>query len=177
MSDSVLVVIDMQEKLLPLVKDWETVLRNVEKLVKVAKILGMEVLATEQYPKGLGRTVPELVELLPVLIEKTTFSCFLNSDFVRRIRDLAPQTLILTGIETHVCVIQTALDAFDYVREVVVPADATGSRNELDKEIALQRMRAKGVDVVTTEMLIFDLVRDASRPEFREILKIIKGEA
>jgi len=170
-----LVVIDMQEKLLPLIRGWREVLTNVIKLVKTAKVLEIPIVATEQYPKGLGRTVPELVELLGVRpLEKTTFSCFGAKGFEEKLRELRADALIVTGIEAHICVTQTVLDALDRGFKVYVPADATGSRRELDWLIALDRMRAHGADVATTEMVMFELIHDAARPEFKEILKLVK---
>ena len=151
-------------------------LDNIAKLVRVSEVFNIPVVVTEQYPKGLGRTVRELESILKVKpIEKTSFSCFGAPEFEKELEKLGAQSLILTGIETHICVVQTALDALKRGYEVIVPADATGSRKELDWRIALDRMLAKGVDVVTTEMLLFDLIGDAARPEFKEILKLVKG--
>ncbi len=173
----VLIVVDVQEKLLPLVHGWRSVLVNIVKLVKAAKILRIPIVATEQYPKGLGRMVKELSELLEAQpLEKTTFSCFGAPGFEEEIRRLSARELIIAGIEAHVCILQTALDALRRGYRVVVPADAVGSRRELDWRIALERMRAWGVDVVTAEMLIFELLRDAARPEFKDILKLVKED-
>lgn len=172
---AVLVIIDAQEKLFPLVVGRERVLENILKLVKFARIVGIPILLTEQYPVGLGPTVRELREELPDVrpIEKTTFSCFGSPEFREQLGKVGAKTLILTGIETHVCVSQTALDALDEFRVCVV-ADAVSSRTEENWRISLERMRDGGAIVLSAEMLMFEVLRDAKTREFKEALKFLK---
>ncbi len=176
-EDSVLVIIDIQEKLFNVILAKEQVLKNIIKLVKVAKILKIPIILTEQNPQGLGRTIPELTQVLGSdykPIEKTSFSCFGSREFRKRLEELARKTLLITGIESHICVYQTAVDAISHGYKPVVIYDATGSRLETDYRITLYRLISKGIDVATTDMVIFELVRDASHPVFKDILKIVK---
>ncbi len=176
-DDSILVIVDIQEKLFNVVLNRERMLKNAIKLIRVSKILNIPIVVTEQYPKGMGKTIPEIVKELGSdyrPIEKTSFSCFGNDEFARRIESINRKTLLLTGIELHICVYQTAIDALRLGYNPVVVYDATSSRLEEDYRICLHRLLKKGVDIVTTDMLIFELLRDSARPEFKEILKIVK---
>ncbi len=176
-DDSILVIIDVQEKLFNVVLNREIMLKNILKLVKVCKILNIPIVITEQYPKGMGKTVRELVEELGQYyrpIEKTTFSCFRTETFVKELERIGRKTLLLVGIELHICVYQTAIDALERGYHPVVIYDATSSRLEKDYEICLNRLIMKNVDVATTDMIIFELLKDASDPRFKEILKIVK---
>lgn len=176
-ENSVLVIVDVQEKLFSVVNEQERLLKNIIKLVRVCKILNIPIIITEQYPKGIGRTVQQIVqELGPDYkpIEKTSFSCFGAQEFERRLIELGRRTLLLTGIELHICVYQTAVEALQRGYRPIVIYDATSSRLKLDYELCLHRLLAKGVDVATTDMIIFELVRDASHPKFKEVLSIVK---
>jgi len=176
-DDAVLVIVDIQEKLFNVVLEKDRLLKNVLKLVKTCKMLDVPIIITEQYPKGMGKTVPELVNELGDQyrpIEKTSFSCFGCREFEEKLRSIGRRTLLLTGIELHICVYQTAIDALSRGYRPVVIYDATSSRLKLDYEICLHRLLRNGVDVSTTDMTIFELVRDASHPKFRDILKIVK---
>ncbi len=169
-----LVVIDFQERLAPHIDGIEEVLKNTRKLVRAMKVLNVPVLATEQVK--LGRTVAEVAEFLErEAIQKTTFSCFKNREFKQKLEELSPRKVILAGIETHICVLQTALDLIDAGYDVYVAADCTGSRRALDREIALMRMRDEGVKLATGEGLIYEILKSAEHPAFRDVLKIIKG--
>lgn len=175
--NSVLCVVDIQERLMPAMYNQTTILRGSAALVQAAKLLDVPVLVTEQYPRGLGHTVPEMqavIEGLPVF-EKTTFSCFGSMEFDLALKNTARNTLVLCGIESHVCVLQTALDAFNAVDRVVVVADAVGSRAEANHELALKRLRHAGVEVVSVEMTLMEWLRDAKHPKFKEVQALIKG--
>ncbi|MBN2468317.1 MAG: hydrolase [Deltaproteobacteria bacterium] len=172
-DDSLLVVIDMQEKLVPVVADKEMIVENVIKLVRFCRIIDLPVMVTEQ--EKLGDTLPEiraaLVNTHP--ITKTAFSCFGSPAFREGIRQLRRNTLIIAGIEAHVCVAQTALQALpDYTVHVV--SDAVSSRVADNRKVALQRMRQCGVTITSTEMVIFELLEKAGTPLFKEALPLVK---
>jgi nicotinamidase-related amidase len=171
-----LVVIDVQEKLYAHVAEKEKLAENISKLIRFAHIIKMPIILTEQYPKGLGPTIPQIRELVPNLqpIEKLEFSCFGSQKFRETFKATQVRTLILSGIEAHICVAQTAVEGVDNGFKVVVVEDATSSRNPEDKAIAVQRMTQSGVTVVSTEMLIYELLKKAGTPEFRETLKLVK---
>jgi nicotinamidase-related amidase len=174
---SVLAIIDVQEKLFPLIYEKEKALENIRKLIQFAKILGMPIILTEQYPKGLGRTISEIKEILydAKLIEKVEFSCFGSEKFRDALRDLGVKNLIIAGIETHICIAQTAIEGVSNGYRVCVVSDATSSRRLEDKNIAIERMKQNNVIVASTEMLIYELLRAAGTREFQETLKLIKA--
>lgn len=172
-EDAVLIVVDMQERLLPAVADSERVLAGIVKLLRFADIVGLPVLCTEQ--AKLGETVDEIRVALPNVprIQKVAFSCFGCGEFVQTLQRLARGTLVLTGIEAHICVLQTALDALpDYAVHVV--ADAVSSRALHNRELALQRMLHAGVTVTSTEMVMYEVLRQAGTDEFRAVLQLVK---
>lgn len=168
--DSALLVVDMQERLLPHIHDWQRLLENVQWLVRVAQKMGLPVMASEQYPKGIGKTHADIATLLPPgsIGEKTHFSCVAA-------RCLTPlpgherRQVVVCGIESHVCVLQTVLELRQHGKEVYVVADAVGSRSPADKELALERMRMHGVAIVSREMAAFEWLHEAATPLFREI--------
>ena len=173
-EDAALLVIDVQERLLPVIAEGQGVVDNIVKLVRFSRIVGLPVILTEQLK--LGETVEEIRAELPDLqpITKVEFSCLACEDFVEALSHLGRKTLILTGIEAHICVAQTALEALpDY--EVHAVSDAMSSRSTHNREVALQRMRLAGVTVTSTEMLIFELLRRAATEEFRAALELVKG--
>ncbi len=175
--DSVaLVVIDYQEKLLPKIHDAEAVTGQAVKLIRFAKELGIPILWTEQYPKGLGRTVPEVAgelrEKAPV--EKTAFGCLGDSAFLNALEATGRRQLLMTGIEAHICVMQTALSALNQGYEVYIPRDAVGSRLPAERDAGLHRLEAAGADLVTTEMAMFEILREAGTPEFKKVLPLLK---
>ena len=172
-KDCALVIIDVQQKLVPVIAEAGRVIENIVKLIKFSKILGFPVVLTEQ--QNLGETVTEIQGEIPDIqpISKITFSCFGAEEFGEHIRRLNRNTLIITGLEAHICVAQTALHAIsDYTVHVV--SDATSSRSTYDWEIALNRMRHNGITITSTEMLIYELLARAGTPEFREALRLIK---
>lgn len=167
---SSLLVVDIQERLLPHMHDWQRLLDNAIWLVKVAQRLQIPVLASEQYPKGIGRTHPDLAALIPsaAIAEKLHFSCAA----ARCLDGLAGserRQVVITGIESHVCVLQTALELRWQGKEVFVVADAVASREPANRELALARMRAHGVEIVAREMVAFEWLGRAGTDEFRGI--------
>ena len=174
-----LIVVDMQEKLLPAIWEKERMARNVQLLTRMAGILKIPALVTVQYAKGLGNTAPEIRSLLPDSppIDKLTFSCFGSEVFRSLLKRLPGQrtTVLLCGMETHICVMQTALGALREGYLVHVAADAVSSRTELNWRIGLDRMRAAGAILSSAEMMIYELLGSSSTPAFRELLPYLKG--
>src|ERR1700747_809365 len=174
-----LIVVDMQEKLLPPIWEKERLVRNVQLLIRLAAILKIPALVTTQYAKGLGKTVPESASRSPVSppIHKLMFSCFGSDVFCSLLKRLPGQrtTVLLCGMETHICVMQTALGALRDGYLVHVAADAVSSRTELNWRIGLDRMRAAGAILSSTEMMIYELLRSSGAPAFRELLPYLKG--
>lgn len=169
------VLIDIQEKFLPVIHNIETVIANANKLVSSASILKIPLVVTEQYPKGLGRTVDEIdLDEGQKIIEKISFDCFGCHDFTRKIEGLGVRSLVLFGIEAHVCVLKTALGAVSSGYEVHVVADAVSSRTAENRVLALERLRQSGVFIVSTEMILFQLIDRAGTGEFKAISKLIK---
>lgn len=174
---SVLVMVDAQERLLAAMADQETVVQRLGVLLKAAKETGVPVIASEQYPRGLGHTIPALTELLPegaTVAEKTVFGCLEEPAFTEPFRALDRKQVILTGVEAHVCVLQTAAQLIEAGHEVYVVADAVSSRVPLSAERALTRMAGWGANIVTTEMVAFEWVRRAGTPSFKVISGLVK---
>jgi len=173
---TVLVVVDVQEKLLPYVADKENVTKNLQMLIKFAHIMDIPIVLTEHYPKGLGRTVPEIKEVLKEYkpIEKVIFSCFGSDEFKTRLKELGAKTLMLTGIESHICVEQTALDAMNSGYEVHVISDAIASRTPRNLEIGIEKMRQFGAVISSTEMAMYEIMERADTKEFKEVLSLVK---
>lgn len=169
---SLLLVIDLQEKMVPALADGATVVAHVAWLVGVAQKVGVPVAALEQYPKGLGPLVPALNKLLPAdaIAAKTHFSC-VAAKAMERIPGSDRVQFVLCGAEAHVCVMQSALDLAEDGKEVFVVADAVGSRRVYDRDVALVRMRDEGVRIVTREMVAFEWLREAGTPLFRDVNK------
>ena len=166
---STLLVIDVQEKLLPHIDDGANVVAQAGWLVRVATRLGVPVLATEQYPRGIGATHPDLRALLPEPPrEKLHFSCVAAGCLAGDPAFARPQ-LVLCGIETHVCVLQTALELRAAGREVFVVEEAVGSRRASDKALALARMRQHGVQIVSREMAAFEWLHESGTQLFKEV--------
>ena len=172
-DDSLLVIIDMQERLLPVISEKERIIENVGKLVKFSQIIGLPVVLTEQ--QKLGDTVPEIRELLKDIqpISKVEFDCFGSSAFTKHVSKRNKDALIITGVEAHVCVAQTALSGLsDYVVHVV--SDAISSRSLHNREVALHRMGQNRVTITSTEMVIYELLGKAGTDTFREALALVK---
>jgi nicotinamidase-related amidase len=166
-----LVVIDLQEKLLPAIWEKERVLGNVTKLLQLARILGLPVVPTTQYSRGLGPTAPQIAGLLDrEPIDKTSFGCFGDPQIAAELSG----TLLVVGIEAHICVCQTVLGALEAGLPVHVAADATSSRTAANMQIGMERMRAAGAVISSTEMAIYELLRRSDREEFRKMLPYLK---
>lgn len=175
-SDSVLVIIDMQERLVPAMQAPARTLKNAKLLLQSAQACSVPSLLTEQYPKGLGRTVPEIAEhagQTPV-IEKMHFSCMEDKEFKQRFTALNRKQAVLAGMEAHICVVQTAASLVEHGYDVFVVSDATASRTIESETACLTRLNASGVSVVTTEMVIFEWLGKAGTPAFRSLLPLIK---
>ncbi len=168
---SCLLVVDIQERLMPAIHQADQVIAHGAWLIRIAQRMGVPVLASEQYPQGLGPTVSEIRELLPAdaFMTKTHFSCAAERGCMRRIDALGREQIIVIGSEAHVCVLQTALDLRAASKEVYLVADAVSSRSPHDVDLALERMRDEGVRIVSREMVVFEWLRQAGTDGFREI--------
>jgi nicotinamidase-related amidase len=169
-------VIDIQEKLFPAMTGKEGLLLNCTKLLKGLQILGIPMVVTQQYTKGLGETIPEIASLIPGFnfIEKRDFSCCGEPEVVNRLQELECETVILFGIEAHVCVLQTALDLKEAGFSPVIVADAVSSRFPVNLELARERFRQEGMLMTSVESILFELTRTSAAPEFREISRLVK---
>jgi nicotinamidase-related amidase len=174
-----LIVVDIQEKLLPPIFQKEELVRNSKLLIRAAGVLKIPSLVSTQYAKGLGPTVPEIASLLPETeaIDKDRFSCFGSDAFCTLLKRLPGNrnTLLLCGMESHICVGQTALAALREGYLVHVASDAVSSRTEWNWKIGLERMRAASAVISSTEMIIYELMRSSSSPAFKEMLPHLKG--
>jgi nicotinamidase-related amidase len=174
-----LLVIDIQEKLLPPIFQKDQLVRNAKLLIRAAEVLKIPAVMSTQYAKGLGPTVPEIASLLPETdaIDKDRFSCFGSDVFCTLLKRLPGNrnTLLLCGMESHICVMQTALAALREGYIVHIASDAVSSRTEWNWKIGLERMRAAGAVISSTEMMIYELMRSSSSPAFKEMLPHLKG--
>ena len=176
-EDCALAVIDIQEKLLPPIFEKERLVRNAQLLVRLANILSLPVIVSTQYEKGLGKTVDEIASLLreTQTVDKLEFGCFGNGEYCSQVDKLANRTtLLLCGMESHICVTQTALGALNQGLTVHVAADAVSSRTELNWKLGLNRMQAAGAVLSSTEMIIYELLGKSGTPAFKEMLKHLK---
>ena len=175
----VLMVVDIQEKLLPAISNKELLVKNSQLLIRLAGLIGLPVLVSTQYAKGLGGTVPEIAELLPdaQVLDKTEFGCFNNAGLCSAVKALPGNrtTVLICGMETHICVMQTALGAMQQGYIVHVASDAVGSRSEWNYHIGLNRMQDAGAVISSTEMMMYELLRSSSSPTFKELLPYLKG--
>jgi nicotinamidase-related amidase len=173
-----LIVVDIQEKLLPPIFQKEQLVKNSQLLIRLAGILKIPTLMSTQYAKGLGPTVPEIASLLPETpaIDKQMFSCFGSDVFCSMLKRLPGNrnTILLCGMESHICVMQTALGALREGYLVHVACDAVGSRTEWNWKIGLERMRAAGAIISSTEMIIYEALRSSGAPAFKEMLQHLK---
>ncbi len=176
-DECILAVVDIQEKLLPKIHEKDRVIRNSQLLIRLARILFLPVVVTTQYSKGLGATVPEILSLLPNVtpMDKLEFGCFGSGEFCTAVSTLANRnTLLVCGIETHICVMQTVLGALNQGLNVHVAADAVGSRAELNWKLGLDRMREAGAVISSAEMMIYELLGKSGSPGFKEMLQYLK---
>ena len=177
-TDTAIIVIDVQEKLLPHIADNEEMVFNIERILEAANELQIPVFVSEQYPKGLGHTISEfevLLDSFPVY-EKSMFSIRECEPLWEQLQKRDIKNVLLVGIETHVCVFQSAMDLLANGYEVYVCIDAVGSRFEEDYMTAMQRMETSGVTLLTTEMAMFEWCEAAGTPEFKSISKLVQRE-
>jgi len=174
-----LIVVDIQEKLLPPIWEKERLVKNSQLLIRLAGVLKVPTIITTQYAKGLGKTIPEISSLLPEVpsIDKLVFSCFGSDAFCSALKRLpGPRTtVLLCGMEAHICVMQTALAALSEGYIVHVASDAVSSRVEWNWRVGLDRMRAAGAVISSTEMMIYELLRSSGSTAFKELLPHLKG--
>lgn len=176
-EDSVVMIIDVQEKLLNAVFNKASLEKKATTLANTAKILGIPVIVTEQYPKGLGATVETLREVLQEntqYFEKTAFSALENNDVLEALKNSGKKQVVIFGIETHICVSQTTNALIQEGFEVSVIRDACGSRSELEYLAGLDRMKDNGAHVLTTEIALFEWLKGAKHPKFKEVQMLIK---
>ena len=171
-----LIVVDIQERLLPAIHERERVVANAVRLVKGAAIMGLPIFVTEQYRKGIGPTVPEVAAAVPGFapMEKLAFSSCGAEGFVAALEAKGVHDVILCGIEAHVCVAQTCLDLLDRGFRVCIAADAISSRTPENHRIAIERMRDAGAVIASTEMVLFELLGRAGTDEFKQVLPLVK---
>jgi nicotinamidase-related amidase len=175
-DDVTLVVIDLQDSLLPKIQNGEAVVEKSVKLIQFARILELPIIWTEQYPKGLGPTTERVAKELQGLpsLPKTSFSCFMAPEFEEAVSASGRRQLLVFGVEAHICIMQTVLAGLSRGLEMYVPADAVGSRMQTECEAGLARMRAHGAEIVTTEMAMFEILRFSGTPEFKKVLPLFK---
>ncbi|PIO49158.1 MAG: hydrolase [[Chlorobium] sp. 445] len=175
-DDTALIIIDVQGKLATLMHEKERLFQNLTRLIRGAQILEIPIVLTEQYPQGLGETVPEIKALMPDVqpIIKMSFSCCGEEAFLDAIEELDREQLLVAGIESHVCVYQTVADLLDAGYNVEVVADAVSSRTAENYKLGLSRMEDMGAWLTSTEMALFELLRVAGTPTFKEISKLVK---
>ncbi len=175
-DNTILVLIDFQERLFPAMQEKEKLLRNVLKLIEGAKVLEIPIVLTEQYPKGLGPTLPEIKELLPDIepIEKVCFNCCDEGAFGMALESLKRKQVLVAGIETHICVYQTAVALVRTGYEVQVVVDCVSSRDPLNKRVSLFKMGAAGISPTTVETALFELLKVARGDKFKLISNIVK---
>ena len=198
-GSTVLLVVDVQERFRPAISGFDAVVAGCARLVRAFRILGLPILVTEQYPRGLGKTVPEVADALgldrpgqgpvdgrpsgeggspggggPPVFEKTAFSACGAPGILERLPAGRRLTVVVCGIETHVCVNQSVRDLLETGHAVEVCVDAVGSRKESDREVALRKMESSGAVLTTTEMVAFELLGDARHPKFKEVQALFK---
>jgi nicotinamidase-related amidase len=177
---AVIVAIDLQEKLLPAIADRQKVVTNTVLILRLAEVLGIPVVLTTQYRKGLGETVAEVRDAAPGVtpLDKTSFGCFLDDAFLRRLSELGSRDqLVVAGVESHICVAQTVLGALEKSYAVHVLSDAIGSRTEANREVGLRRMERAGALVSSAEMCVYELLGRSDITAFKKMLPHLKGSA
>lgn len=173
-NQSTLVFIDLQERLMPAIEHGDEVLKQCIRIARIAKLLNVPIMATEQSPNSIGHNAPEITQFCQTTITKDHFSAC--QDGLIEAVPKARTRIILAGCETHVCVMQTALDLLSNQFDVAVLVDAVGSRRSLDKHTALQRLGSSGAILMSVEMLAFEWLDSAIHPHFKEVLEIIKEQ-
>lgn len=172
-DDSIILLVDVQEKLIPAVQNHAQLLERCQWVLKLAKKMEVPILASEQYPKGLGPTSDSLRSYINQddLVEKIYFSCMKEPNYLKRLNHHHKNQLIIMGMEAHVCVLQTAMDMQESGFSVYVVADAVSSRNEEDMKYGLKRMKHQGIHLITAEMIFFEWLRHAGMSEFKSLSK------
>jgi nicotinamidase-related amidase len=178
-NEALLVIIDVQERFVPVIDRFDSVLANLDRLVRGMHVLDIPLLVTEQYVKGLGPTVAALQETLRATagyrpIEKSCFSAAGSGEFLAELRRLKKKQILLAGIEAHVCVYQTAVDLLAAGHEVTLLVDAVSSRTAENRELAIRRLASEGAKLASTEMVLFEMLVESGTDEFRAISKIVK---
>ena len=175
---AVLLVIDFQEKLMPAIARHEEILERAVMLIRGMRVLGVPVMLTQQYTKGLGATLPEICEAAGSTdyFEKRDFSCCGAGELMAALEATGRKQVIVIGVEAHVCVLQTCLDLIDAGYQVMLAVDCTGSRKESDKNTGIQRATMEGVSVTTAESLLFELTKSSTHPSFKEISALVKSD-
>jgi len=173
---SLLLIVDFQQAMLKVMDGWEQIARRVNQLTQAADVLGVPIVLTEQYKKGLGGTIPEVLGEIatPLVFEKEHFSACLEKDFLPFVSSFERETIVLAGMETHVCVLQTGLDLIRAGFKVHLAADAVASRGDRNRDIAIDLFRQAGAVITSTEIVIFQWARRANTEEFRKVLPIVK---
>jgi nicotinamidase-related amidase len=168
--------VDFQQRLFPVMNEKETLLKNTKMLVEGLSILGIPFAFSQQYTKGLGETIDDLRKLVPdfTAFEKKDFSCFGAEQYTAFLQQHQSKTIILCGIEAHVCLLQSAIDLKEYGYFPIVVTDCIASRSALSKESALDRLRFENIMTCTSESILFELIRSASAPEFKAISKLVR---
>jgi nicotinamidase-related amidase len=172
-----LLMIDIQEKLLPVIYGKDEIVKNTVRLLKAVEVFEIPMIYTEQYPKGIGNTVPSLLEALPASAtryEKNTFSCCDEDGFSERLKGLGRSLIVVFGIESHICVLSTVMDLLQHGIKVVVAADACGSRNPCNHNLALDEARACGASILPTESIVYQIIGRSGTQEFKTMLPFFK---
>ena len=176
-ENTVAMLIDFQEKLVPAIHENETLIEETRKLIEGLKVLNCPMIFTQQYTKGLGMTVEPLKQAYEdtfTYYDKTTFSCMDNEEIKKTVDSLGKKNVIIAGMESHICVMQTVVDLLNEGYEVYLVSDCIGSRTEFNKQIGLQRMMQEGAKMTSVESILFELAGKAGTPEFKVISKLIK---
>ena len=175
-DETLLLLVDVQEKLIVNIKDNQQLLFNIKKLIDTCNLLNVRIAISEQNPLKLGITLESIIEKNKYpTFEKMEFSCFENKNFVNFINEYNFKNIIVCGIESHICILQTSIDLLKQGLNILIPRDAIGSRNEIDNETAFLRLILSGAVASTTESVICELCKTSSRKEFREVSKILKN--
>lgn len=175
-ENAAMLVVDVQGKLARMMHEKEFFFENIQKMIKGAKILDIPIIWIEQYPKGLGVTIPEVADLLTNLkpVEKITFNACLNENFVQVISSINRKQVIIVGMETHICVYQSTIGLLDLGYDVHIISDAVSSRTIENKKIGLEMMKSAGAHLTGTETVLFELLQVAEGDKFKEVLQIVK---
>ena len=175
-EETLLLIVDMQQKLIKNIKDNQQLIFNIKKLIDTCNLLNVRIAITEQNPLKLGKTLESITDNNEYpKFEKMEFSCINNKNFIKYINDYNFKNIIVSGIESHICVLQTSMDLLQKGLNILIPRDAIGSRNKMDNDTAFLRLILSGAVASTTESLICELCKTSNRKEFREVSKILKN--